>query len=155
MREPCAEPVTGGNDENRHATGEGSNPGGGERGQGKRAGPSREEEAEASAPGSTTEPMEGTAPGAGTPDEGTRNRGGEPPPKITWNTFPKTRTKRQKSQQSHAREGKTRPDRNMNREHVEVVCEESTSMSGWPWVGASGSARRVVPFPNAPKPPPG
>ena len=154
VREPCAEPVTGGDDEyagtqrRKAATQEG-----GREGQGRRADQSREERAGANAPGNANEPTEGPVPGAETTcqrrerdaEKGSHRR------QITWNRFSQTRTKRQKPQQSHTRT-RSRRDRtesckgSMSRWCVRHQAALQVGLE----VGASGSARRVVPFPDAP-----
>ena len=136
VREPCAEPVTGGDDENagtqrrKAATQEG-----GREGQGRRADQSREERAGANAPGTANEPTE-----AQSQERRRRARGGSETQRRVatadrsrGTAFPRReRRDRSAAPESQKNEVPTRPDRIMERKHVEVVCEASSRSSGWP-----------------------
>ena len=104
MREPCAEPVTGGDDEYRHAKEAGSNPGGREKG-GRGGGQTRAERRKQEPTRRETRTNQRRAQsqerrhqmGRREAERGSHRR------QITWNRFSQTRTKRQKPQQSHTR----------------------------------------------------
>ena len=137
VREPCAEPVTGGDEEStsmqwRTAAAQE----GGREGQGRRAAKNREEREGANAQGNASEPTESPAPGTETTGqrEGARRRGVQPPPTDQVKPlFPDVnRRDSRAAPEPKTNEDPTRPDRFRDKRRVEVVCEASSRSSGWP-----------------------
>ena len=153
MREPCAEPVTGGDDEYRHAKEAGSNPGGREKG-GRGGGQTRAERRKQEPTRRETRTNQRRAQSQERRHQMRRREAerGSHRRQITWNRFSQTRTKRQKCRARVHKRTRSRRDRtesckgSMSRWCVRHPAALQVGLE----VGASGSARRVVPFPDAP-----
>ena len=154
VREPCAEPVTGGDEEStsmqwRTAAAQE----GGREGQGRRAAKNREEREGANAQGNANEPTESPVPGAETTGqrEGARRRGVQPPPTDQVEPlFPDENEETAGPHQSRRRTRSRRDRTDSGTRGVSRWCvKHPAGLQVGLAVGTSGSARRVVPIPDA------